>query len=93
MDIIAIERKTYEKMINDFEKLFSETLLITEKYKNVLHKKEWLDNHDVCVMLGISKRTLQTYKEQGLLPYSKLCRKNYFKKSDVVKLLKNHIRQ
>lgn len=93
MDIIAMERKTYEKMIHDFEMLFTQTLLITEKYKNIVGQKEWLDNHDVCLLLDISKRTLQNYKEQGLLPYSKLCRKNYFKKSDVIQLLKNHIKK
>lgn len=93
MDIIAIERKTYEKMMADFEKLFHQTLLITEKYKNILRKKEWLDNQDVCIMLGISKRTLQTYKDNGLLPCSKLCRKNYFKKEDVIKLLQNSLKQ
>lgn len=93
MDIIAIERKTYEKMVSDLERLFNETLLITEKYQQVLHKNEWLDNHDVCLMLNISKRTLQTYKNSGLLPCSKLCRKNYFKKSDVIKLLKNPIEE
>ncbi len=92
MEVITIERKTYEKMINDFEKLYSQTLLVTEKYKNLLRRKEWLDNHDVCVMLGISKRTLQTYKENGLLSHSRICRKNYFKKSDVIKLLENHIK-
>ena len=33
------------------------------------------------------KRTLQTYKDKGLLPYSKLNRKNYYKRSDVQALL------
>lgn len=93
MDIIAMERKTYEKMIRDFEILFTRTLLITEKYKNIVGQKEWLDNHDVCLLLDISKRTLQTYKKQGLLPFSKLNRKNYFKKSDVLKLLQNSVKQ
>jgi hypothetical protein len=31
---------------------------------------------------------LQTYKDKGLLPYSKLNRKNYYKLSDVLTLLK-----
>ena len=30
---------------------------------------------------------LQTYKDKGLLPYSKLNRKNYYKRSDVQALL------
>jgi len=38
-------------------------------------------------MMNITKRTLQTYKSKGLLPYSKLNRKNYYKRSDVQTLL------
>ena len=38
-------------------------------------------------MLDITKRTLQTFKDKGLLPYSKLNRKNYYKHSDVKALL------
>jgi len=38
-------------------------------------------------MMNITKRTLQTYKDKGLLPHSKLNRKNYYKLSDVQALL------
>ena len=38
-------------------------------------------------MMNITKRTLQTYKDKGLLPYSKLNRKNYYKLTDVQALL------
>nr|WP_286650769.1 helix-turn-helix domain-containing protein [Sphingobacterium hotanense] len=37
--------------------------------------------------MSITKRTLQTYKDKGLLPYSRLNRKNYYKRSDVQALL------
>lgn len=41
------------------------------------------------MMLNVSKRTLQNYKDQGILPYSYVSRKSYFKLSDVENLLKN----
>ncbi|WP_255502283.1 helix-turn-helix domain-containing protein [Olivibacter sp. XZL3] len=46
-----------------------------------------MDNQEVCLMLGITKRTLQSHKDKGLLPFSKLNRKNYYKLSDVQRLL------
>jgi len=49
--------------------------------------KKWLDHQDVCLILGISKRTLQTYREKGLLPYSQIRHKIFYKPEDVEKLL------
>jgi DNA-binding transcriptional MerR regulator len=53
----------------------------------IFKEEKWLDNQEVCLMMNITKRTLQTYKDKGLLPYSKLNRKNYYKRSDVQALL------
>ena len=33
--------------------------------------------------LGISKRTLQTYRDRGLLPYSQINHKIYYRTEDV----------
>lgn len=88
MDIVAIERKTFEKMQSILQELFTESKEITQRYKRLLLEKEWLDNQDVCLLLKIDKRTLQSYKAKGILGYSKINRKNYFKTSEVQKLLK-----
>ncbi|WP_439848461.1 helix-turn-helix domain-containing protein [Riemerella anatipestifer] len=48
-----------------------------------------MDTQEVCQLLGISKRTLQNYKDRNLLPYSYINRKNYYKRSDVLHLLEN----
>ena len=48
---------------------------------------EWLDNQDVCQMLNISPRTLQTLRDNGTLAYSQINRKVYYKPKDVEKIL------
>ena len=40
-------------------------------------------------VLGISKRTLQTYREKGLLPFSRIRHKIFYKPEDVGKLLQS----
>ena len=52
-----------------------------------LRLKRWLDHEEVCQTLGISKRTLQTYRENGMLPYCIIRHKIFFKPEDVQKLL------
>ena len=44
---------------------------------------EWLDNQDVCQILNISPRTLQTLRQNGTLAYSQIEHKTYYKPEDV----------
>lgn len=88
MEVVAIQKSTLEEMNDELRELLEMTDNATQKYIPIFKKEKWLDNQEVCVMLNISKRTLQTYKDKGLLSYSKLNRKNYFKFSDVQALLK-----
>ena len=48
---------------------------------------DWLDNQDVCQMLNISPRTLQTLRDNGTLAYSQISRKVYYKPEDVENIL------
>lgn len=90
MDVIAIERKTFKKMQGALQEMYKQLKEITQQYKRLSLQKEWLDNQDVCLLLRIDKRTLQTYKSKGILNCSKINRKNYFKASEVQALLKNN---
>lgn len=45
--------------------------------------EEWLDGKAVCHLLHISSRTLQTYRTTGLISYSQIGRKIYYKVSDI----------
>jgi DNA-binding transcriptional MerR regulator len=53
-------------------------------------KNDWLDNQEICLRLHISKRTLASYREQGLLPYSKIGGKVYCRVSDIDDYLTTH---
>lgn len=49
------------------------------------------DNQDLCMMLQVSKRSLQRYRSIGILPYLMLRQKTYYKESDVEKFLSEHL--
>ncbi|WP_341832750.1 helix-turn-helix domain-containing protein [Sphingobacterium thalpophilum] len=87
MEVIAIQKSAFDGMTNELEALLELTENATRKYTPIFKEEKWLDNQEVCLMMNITKRTLQTYKDKGLLPYSKLNRKNYYKLSDVQALL------
>lgn len=48
---------------------------------------DWLPSHTVERKLGISTRTLQTLRDNGTMPYTKLGGKIYYKRSDIQRIL------
>ena len=51
------------------------------------------DNQDLCMLLQISKRTLQRYRSIGALPYKTLGKKTYYSEEDVLTFLSNHVKE
>ena len=56
--------------------------------KESLKSDELLDNGDICALLGITKRTLQRYRQKGVLPYYMMKGKPYYKPDEVQECLK-----
>lgn len=48
-----------------------------------------LDNNDLQKMLKISKRTLQTWRNERIIPYSQVNSKLFYRLSDVITMLNN----
>ena len=84
MDIIAIESKTFEQMKGRFEDFSNQVRNLCGDNQD---KEQWLSNEDVCKLLQISLRTLQSYRNNGILPYSQIGRKCYYRVSDVEQLI------
>lgn len=47
----------------------------------------WLDSREVCRALTITKRTLQTYRDKGLLPCARIEGKFFYREKDVAEYL------
>jgi len=102
MEVITIESQAFSKLLNNLETL---TLEIRSQNLNSKPKEDltlpkdkiafgdkWLDNEDVCKLLRVTKRTLQNYRDNFVLPYSQIGKKILYKASDVQKLLeKNYV--
>jgi len=77
-----------------FDKLVSQIEILNERVEKINRKDpledRWLDIQDVCELLHISKRTLQSYRDKGILPFSQIGAKIYYKASDIQKHLDKH---
>ena len=58
------------------------------KVKDVMDGDELLDNQDLCLLLGITKRSLARYRQKKMIPYYQGDRKTYYKASEVRDFLK-----
>ena len=47
-----------------------------------------LDNQEVCLLLKVSPRTLQTLRDNGTLAYTQICHKTYYKPGDVESIVR-----
>ena len=86
MEIISIERSTYEELLTNFNIFVAQMKEIASRGKEK-RLGEWLDNQDVCQILNISPRTLQTLRNHRTLAYSQIERKVYYKPEDVKRIL------
>ena len=50
--------------------------------------EKWLDNQEVCLLLKVSPRTLQTLRDNGTLAYTQICHKTYYKPGDVESIIR-----
>ena len=53
-------------------------------------KKSFVDNEEFLELMGISKRTAQSWRDEGKISFSQVGNKIYYKMSDVDKLLTEH---
>ena len=53
-------------------------------------KDAWIDGQEVMLALHISKRTLQSLRDNGTLPFSRINGKFYYKVSDLDALLESN---
>ena len=76
---------------SNWERLRNEILSLAETCHKAFGEQskhtDWLHNGDVCKLLNISKRTLQHYRDTGVLPFSQIGHKCYYKREDVETLL------
>ena len=46
-----------------------------------------MDSADVCRVLNITKRTLQSYRDKGILPYTRIGGKFFYRERDLADYL------
>jgi excisionase family DNA binding protein len=87
MEVITIASEAFQEIVSKIDTLYE--MLKKTKQTQPLSEK-WFDVSEVCELLKISKRTLQSYRDNKVLPYSQISGKIYFKATDIEEHLNSH---
>ena len=66
------------------------SVAVTELYRKVAPptREKWLSTQEVCEALHISQRALQNYRDRGIIPYSTIGSKFYYRETDVERVIR-----
>lgn len=87
MEIIVIEKKTFETLLSETQRLARQVEVLSQKCQDKRFQK-WLTGEDVCDILKISQRTLQTMRSRHKICYAQLGRKFYYRPEEVELVIK-----
>lgn len=90
MDLLTNEAEeiiTQQEMI---KRLRSRIEQILKNYRPVMNGEIYLSGEDVCKLLHVSKRTLQQYRDDSILPYVHIAGKIIYKESDILTILERN---
>jgi|UniRef100_UPI003FEE439F hypothetical protein len=86
MEVVIIERKAFEALMTDVSSLTEKVNRLCGREKDRRMAK-WMDNEEVCRLLRLTPRTLQTMRDKGLIACSQIGKKFYYRREDVANLV------
>lgn len=92
MEVLIFQKEEFEEMAAKFSR-FSDRVneLLAKQGGKSLNR--WMDNQEVCQQLNISPRTLQDYRNNGIIAYYQLGGKILYKESDIERMLAANYRE
>lgn len=84
------EHETIQRLLSVIHQLKAVLEDISTTCKPSMDGEIYLGHEEVCELLHVSRRTLQQYRDDGVLPYIQLPGKVIYKESDIIKLLEKN---
>jgi hypothetical protein len=82
MEAIILSKDQYNELVLKIEETKS---LISQSTKSP--QEVFVDNQEFLILMNVSKRTAQTWRDEGKISFSQIGSKIYYKMDDVTKML------
>ncbi len=86
-----------DAQIKDFmasvDSMMVEMMAVAENFRPSLSGTRFLTDEQLANLLHVNRRTLQEYRNNGFLPYYKVCGKVLYKESEIERILQENLRE
>ncbi|KGN70794.1 transcriptional regulator [Porphyromonas gulae] len=96
MEYETLDKKTPEmkQLISGIKKLTKRVRSLAQTHRPLFQGELFLTGREVCERLFLSPRTLQDYRDKGILPYTQIAGKILYRLSDINRILEeNYIKR
>ena len=90
MELINKDTPQVKEFISSLDSMLNGIEAIVKHYKPHLNGERFLSNNEVSKKLNVSLRTLQEWRDTGLIPFIQIKGKIIYRQSDIDKLLQKH---
>jgi 3-methyladenine DNA glycosylase Tag len=85
MNAVIITQQNYDELISRLDRIHQE---VANKQKSPADT--FIDNQEFIQIMNVSKRTAQSWRDEGIISFSQIGSKIYYRMSDVQALLDKH---
>jgi 3-methyladenine DNA glycosylase Tag len=85
MNAVIITQQNYDELISRLDRIQQE---VANKQKSPV--ETFVDNQEFIQIMNVSKRTAQSWRDEGIISFSQIGSKIYYRMSDVQALLDKH---
>ena len=96
MEYETINKETPEmkQLISGIKGLTNRVRSIAQTHRPLFEGEIYLTGREVCERLFLSPRTLQDYRDKGIIPYTQIAGKILYRMSDLQRILaENYVRR
>jgi len=92
-DLITKSDEQIVGFFNALDRVLEKVKRLAENYRPSLNGERYLSDRELSERLRVSRRTLQDYRNEGLIPYYQLGGKLLYRESEIEELLRKHHRE
>ena len=88
-EVITHKHKWVRGLFSELDRITKDAAMVADENQPLLGGEHYLTDRELSERLKISRRTLQDYRNNGILPYRQLGGKILYRESDIERVLQS----
>ncbi|MCD8273475.1 MAG: helix-turn-helix domain-containing protein [Alistipes sp.] len=89
-DIITRDSSEFKELRRNIIRAIQAVDVLIDSHRPAIGNEVYLTSEEVCSLFGLSKRSLQNYRDNRQIPYTSIGGKILYPQSAIYKLLESH---